>query len=111
MYEWPQAESCMLASSRISDLDGLYVIADANVALGSGSGIQTIRNEHVVVINLSSKRQGGRLDPSGEGVCLTLKDREVPVVRPCLGPLVPAWDRTGCAEERRKRYEQNRDTH
>ena len=54
MYEWPKAESCMLVPSRISDLDRLYVVAAANVVLGSGSRIPIIRNEHVVVINLSS---------------------------------------------------------
>jgi len=40
---------------RVSDLDGLYVAADANVAVGSGPGTQTMRNEHGVVINLSSE--------------------------------------------------------
>ena len=40
---------------RVSDLEGLYVAADANVAVGSGPGTQTMRNEHGVVINLSSE--------------------------------------------------------
>src|SRR5207245_10396204 len=43
---------------RVSDLDGLYVAGDANVAVGSGPGTQTMRNEHGVVINLSSEQQG-----------------------------------------------------
>jgi hypothetical protein len=49
----------------VFDFDGLYVVADANVALGSEPGIQTMRNEHAVVINLSSKQQGGELNLGG----------------------------------------------
>ena len=60
---------------RVSDLNGLYVAADANVAVGSGPGTQTMRNEHGVVINLSSEQQGVKLTLGGQGVRITLKDR------------------------------------
>jgi len=60
---------------RVSDLDGLYVAADANVAVGSGPGTQTMHNEHGVVINLSSEQQGVKLTLGGQGVRITLKDR------------------------------------
>jgi hypothetical protein len=51
------------------------VAADANVAVGSGPGIQTMRNEHGVVINLSTEQQGVKLTLGGQGVRITLKDR------------------------------------
>ena len=60
---------------RVSDLDGLYVAADANVAVGSGPGTQTMRNEHGVVINLASEQQGVKLTLGGQGVRITLKNR------------------------------------
>jgi hypothetical protein len=60
---------------RVSDLDGLYVAADANVAVGSGPGTQTMRNEHGVFINLSSEQQGVKLTLGGQGVRITLKNR------------------------------------
>ena len=60
---------------RVSDLEGLYVAGDANVAVGSGPGMQTMRNEHGVVINLSSEQQGVKLTLGGQGVRITLKNR------------------------------------
>ena len=59
---------------RVSDLDGLYVAANANVAVGSGSGSQTMRNKHGV-INLVSEQQGVKLTLGGQGVRIMLKDR------------------------------------
>jgi outer membrane immunogenic protein len=59
---------------RVSDLDGLYVAADANVAVGSGPGTQTMRNEHGVVINLSSEQRGVKLTLDGQGIRITLKN-------------------------------------
>jgi hypothetical protein len=59
----------------VSDLDGLYVAANANVAVGSGSGSQTMRNKHGVVINLVSEQQGVKLTLGGQGVRIMLKDR------------------------------------
>jgi hypothetical protein len=60
---------------RVSDLDGLYVPADANVAVGSGPGTQTMRNEHGVVINPSSEQQGVKLTLGGQGIRIMLKNR------------------------------------
>jgi hypothetical protein len=37
--------------------------------------MQTMRNEHGVVINLSFKQQGIQLNLGGEGARITLKDR------------------------------------
>jgi hypothetical protein len=59
---------------RGSDLEGLYVAADTNVAVGSGPGTQTRRNEHGVVINLSSEQQGVKLTLGGQGIRITLKN-------------------------------------
>ena len=80
-----------MRSPRVSDLDGLYVAANANVAVGSGPGIQTMRNKHGVVINLSSEQHGVKTD-SGRLGCThhVLKIGEVPVARSRLEPLVPA---------------------
>ncbi len=58
---------------KVSDLDGLYVAGEANVAVGSGPGIQTMRNEHGVVINLSSQQKGIKLTLGGQGVRIALK--------------------------------------
>jgi hypothetical protein len=60
---------------RVSDLDGLYVAADANVAVGSGPGTQTMRNEHGMIMNLASAQQGVKLTLGGQGVRITLKER------------------------------------
>ena len=60
---------------RVSDLDGLYVAADANVAIGSGPGAQTMRNEHGMIIHLGSEQPGVKLTLGGQGVRITLKDR------------------------------------
>ena len=46
-----------------------------NVAVGSGPGTQTMRNEHGVVINLSSEQQGVKLTLGGQGVRITLNNR------------------------------------
>ena len=70
-----RAQGTVYNLRRVSDLDGLYVAADANVAVGSGPGTQTMRNEHWVVINLSSEQQGVKLTLGGQGVRITLKNR------------------------------------
>jgi len=58
---------------KVSDLDGIYIVGGANVAVGSGPGIQTMRNEHGVVINLSSEQKGVKLTLGGQGVRIALK--------------------------------------
>ena len=59
---------------KASDLAGLYIAGEANVAVGSGPGIQTMRNEHGVVINLSSEQRGVKLTLDGQGIRITLKN-------------------------------------
>jgi hypothetical protein len=56
-----------------SDFSGVYVAAEANAALGDGPGARTMRNEHGVVINLSSVQTGVKLTLAGEGVRIALK--------------------------------------
>jgi hypothetical protein len=57
----------------LADFNGVYVAAEANVSIGSGGGARTMRNQHGVVINLSSAQQGVKLTLAGEGVRLALK--------------------------------------
>jgi hypothetical protein len=53
-----------------------YRFAIQGLEVGSGPGTQqTMRNEHGVVINLSSEQQGVKLTLGGQGVRVTLKDR------------------------------------
>src|SRR5918911_473160 len=70
-----RAQGTVYNLRKVSDLDGLYVAADANVAVGSGPGTQTMRNEHGVIINLASEQQGVKLTLGGQGVRITLKER------------------------------------
>lgn len=57
----------------LSDFTGVYVAAEANVTVGSGTGAQAMRNEHGVVINLSSAQTGVKLTLAGEGMRLALQ--------------------------------------
>jgi len=57
----------------LSDFNGVYVAAEANVTVGSGPGAQTMHNEHGVVINLSSVQKGVKLTLAGAGVRIALK--------------------------------------
>src|SRR5262245_38395403 len=59
--------------NNLSDFSGVYVAAEANAAIGSGPGARTMRNQHGVVINLSSAQQGVKLTLAGEGVRIALK--------------------------------------
>ena len=70
-----RAQGTVYNLHKVSDLDGLYVAAEANMALGSGPGAQTLRNERGVVINLSSEQQGVKLTLGGQGIRITLKDK------------------------------------
>lgn len=70
-----RAQGTVYNLHKMSDLDGLYVAAEANMALGSGPGAQTLRNERGVVINLSSEQQGVKLALGGQGVRIALKDK------------------------------------
>jgi hypothetical protein len=57
----------------LADFNGVYVAAEANASIGDGLGARTMRNQHGVVINLSSAQQGVKLTLAGEGVRLALK--------------------------------------
>ena len=57
----------------LADFNGVYVAAEANASIGSGGGTRTMRNQHGIVINLSSAQQGVKLTLAGEGMRLALK--------------------------------------
>jgi hypothetical protein len=57
----------------LADFNGVYVAAEANATVGSGTGAQTMRNEHGIVIKLSSAQTGVKLTLAGEGMRLALK--------------------------------------
>jgi hypothetical protein len=69
-----RAEGEVYNLDRLSDFNGVYAAAEASVAVGSGPGARTMRNEHGVVINLSSLQKGVKLTLAGEGVRIALKD-------------------------------------
>jgi hypothetical protein len=58
---------------RVSDLDGLYVAANANVAVGSGPGTKPCATS--MGWSSISEQQGVKLTLGGQGVCITLKNR------------------------------------
>jgi hypothetical protein len=68
-----QAQGKVYNLRKVSDLEGVYVAGEANAAVGVGAGVQTMRNEHGVVINLSSHQKGLKLTLGGQGVRITLK--------------------------------------
>src|SRR5919197_1602119 len=45
----------------LADFNGVYVAAEANASIGDGPGARTMRNQHGVVITLSSVQQGVKL--------------------------------------------------
>jgi len=57
----------------LADFSGVYVAVEASAALGDGPGARTMRNEHGVVINLSSAQKGVKITLAGEGVRIALK--------------------------------------
>jgi len=57
----------------LSDFNGVYVAAEGNASIGNGPGARTMRNEHGVVVNLSSAQKGVKLTLAGEGVRIALK--------------------------------------
>jgi hypothetical protein len=69
-----RAEGQVYNLRNLSDFNGVYVAAEANAAIGDGPGARTMRNEHGVVINLSSAQTGVKLTLAGEGVRIALKE-------------------------------------
>lgn len=57
----------------LGDFNGVYVGAEANAAIGNGPGARTMRNEHGVVMTLSSAQKGVKFTLAGEGVRIVLK--------------------------------------
>lgn len=57
----------------LADFSGVYVAAEAGATVGKGAGVRTMRNEHGVVINLSSEQKGVKLTLAGEGMRVALK--------------------------------------
>src|SRR5262245_46809364 len=52
----------------LADFSGVYLAGEASATVGGGAGIRTMRNEHGVVINLSTSQKGIKLTLAGEGV-------------------------------------------
>jgi hypothetical protein len=69
-----RAEGEVYNLDRLADFNGVYAAAEANVAVGSGPGARTMRNERGVVINLASLQQGVKLTLAGEGIRIALKE-------------------------------------
>ena len=67
-----RAEGRVYNLARVSDFEGLYAAAEAGAAAGSGRGVRSMRNEHGVVINLSSRQKGVKLTIAGEGMRINL---------------------------------------
>ena len=57
---------------KLSDFSGTYVAVEAGAALGSGVSALSMRNQHGVVITLSSTQKGARLTLGAEGFRIAL---------------------------------------
>lgn len=57
---------------RLSDFAGSYVAVEARAAAGVGAGALTMRNEHGVVITLTSRLEGVQLTLGAEGFRIAL---------------------------------------
>ena len=68
-----RAEGQVYNLRNLQDFNGVYVAAEGNASIGDGPGARTMRNEHGVVINLSSAQKGVKLTLAGEGVRIALK--------------------------------------
>lgn len=68
-----QATGHVYHLGKVEDFAGTYVAAGADVAVGGGAGVLTMRNQHGVVINLQSVQQGIKLTAGVEGITITLK--------------------------------------
>lgn len=59
--------------NKVSNFTGTYIAVTGDAALGAGAGVLTMRNEHGVVVNLSSVQQGVKLTAGAEGILIRLK--------------------------------------
>src|SRR5262245_23802465 len=62
--------------TKLEDFSGDYVAADASAAIGGGSGIATMRNQHGVVIDLTTIDKGIELTFAVAGAKITVKGAE-----------------------------------
>lgn len=67
-----RAEGEVYNLERVSDFEGLYVAAKANIAVVRGPGARTMRNENGVVLHLDSVQEGAKLTLAAEGVSINL---------------------------------------
>jgi hypothetical protein len=56
----------------LDEFDGIYFATEASFALGGGMGGLSLRNQHGVVLHLSSVSQGARLQLGVSGMTIKL---------------------------------------
>ncbi|MBM4262997.1 MAG: hypothetical protein FJ145_16395 [Deltaproteobacteria bacterium] len=59
----------------LAKFNGTYFATEANLAVGGGGGLMTLRNEHGVVMHLASISQGARLQIGTSGLRVNLWQR------------------------------------
>lgn len=59
---------------KLADFNGSYTSAGAAAAVGTGAGAAAMKNQHGVVINLTSTSQGVEFKFAVEGMKITLKE-------------------------------------
>jgi outer membrane immunogenic protein len=59
--------------TRLSDFEGRYVAIEAGAAAGSGASAVAMRNEHGVVITLTSSVRGAQLKLGADGLSIALE--------------------------------------
>lgn len=68
-----QATGKVYHLGKVKNFEGTYVAVTGDAAIGGGAGVLTMRNQHGVVVNLSSVQQGVKLTAGGEGITIKLK--------------------------------------
>ena len=71
-YKQASAVGKVYHLKKASDFAGTYVAGTAGGTVGGGAGVTTMRNEHGVVINLSSVSEGADLRLAVSGMKVTL---------------------------------------
>jgi hypothetical protein len=66
------SEGAVSNLSSLSDFEGRYVAVEAGAAAGAGASLLSMRNQHGVVINLTSDVEGVQLAFGPEGLHITL---------------------------------------
>jgi len=67
------AEGHVEGLSKLSDFEGRYVAVEAGIAAGKGASRRVLRNEHGVVIRLSSELTGVAVTLGAEGFQIALQ--------------------------------------